>query len=274
MTNRASCVVRGASVAVVLAFGAAALAAQTLSQRIAKAPDGTVHLTYAAREGVCGNGAGSISFDCYDGNCGRRRITTDHSDWDDDSPCPCDSGPVRLALQVSGGVVTRLRAYVGGHWRPATAGVTDLGDVSAPEAAHYLVDLARTGSGRAAEEAIFPATLADSVTLWPDLLKLARDGKIATHTRNQAVFWLSQAAGDAAVKDLRDLVDDDSVDRDVREHAVFALSQEPHDVGVPALIQIARSNKDPGVRRKAIFWLGQSNDPRALSLFEEILTRP
>ena len=94
------------------------------------------------------------------------------------------------------------------------------------------------------------------------------------HVRNQAVFWLSQAAGDAAVKDLRDLVDDDTVDRDVREHAVFALSQEPHDVGVPALIQIARTNKDPGVRRKAIFWLGQSNDPRALSLFEEILTKP
>jgi len=27
------------------------------------------------------------------------------------------------------------------------------------------------------------------------------------------------------------------------------------------------------VRREAIFWLGQSKDPRALAFFEEVLTR-
>ncbi len=85
--------------------------------------------------------------------------------------------------------------------------------------------------------------------------------------------WLAEAAGEAAVKDLAALAGDDTLDRDVREHAVFALSQEPKDVGVPALIQIARSNRDPEVRKKAFFWLGQSNDPRALALFEEVLTR-
>jgi len=55
---------------------------------------------------------------------------------------------------------------------------------------------------------------------------------------------------------------------------VFALSQRPRDEGVPALIKIARQNPDPELRRKAIFWLGQSEDPRAISLFEELLTRP
>ena len=252
---------------------AAPLAAQSLAPRVAHAPDGVVHLTYAARDGVCGNGAGTISFDCADGTCGNHRITT-NSDWDDDTPCPCEAGPVRLALEVSAGHVTRLRAYVGGHWKPAAPGVTDLGTVPAVEAARFLLDLARANSSRAGEEAVFPATLADSVTVWPDLLKLARDVNVASRTRNQAVFWLSQAAGEAAVKDLADLVGDDTVDREVREHAVFALSQEPRDVGVPALIQIARSNKDREVRRKALFWLGQTNDPRALALFEEILTKP
>ena len=79
---------------------------------------------------------------------------------------------------------------------------------------------------------------------------------------------------DAATKGLTDLVDDGNADRDVRESAVFALSQRPHEEGVPALIRIVRENKDPELRRKAIFWLGQSDDPRALSLFEELLTRP
>ena len=39
------------------------------------------------------------------------------------------------------------------------------------------------------------------------------------------------------------------------------------------LIQVARTNRNAVVRRQAIFWLGQSKDPRALSFFEEILTK-
>jgi len=66
-------------------------------------------------------------------------------------------------------------------------------------------------------------------------------------------------------------VEDDKEDREVREQAVFALSQLPDDQGVPALIHAAKTSKDPEVRKKAIFWLGQSDDPRALSLFEELL---
>ena len=50
---------------------------------------------------------------------------------------------------------------------------------------------------------------------------------------------------------------------------VVALSQRPRDQAVPALISVARTNRDPEIRKKALFWLGQSNDPRALNLFEE-----
>jgi len=57
----------------------------------------------------------------------------------------------------------------------------------------------------------------------------------------------------------------------VKKKAVFALSQLPRDEGVPLLIQVARSNRNPVVRKQAIFWLGQSNDPRALNFFEEVL---
>jgi len=261
-----------AALVLAAALGAAApAAAQTLAQRVARAPDGAVHLSYASRDGVCGNGAGSISFDCSGGNCGRHRVD-DRGDWDDDA-CPCETGPVRLALEVSGGRVTRIRAYVGGHWKTGTT-ATDLGAVPAAEAAAWLLALAREGDEPAAHDAVFAAILADSVTVWPDLVRLARGESVSRRTREQAVFWLGQAAGDAAVKDLSDLAGDDTLDRDVREQAVFALSQEPKDVGVPALIQVARTNRDPEVRRRAFFWLGQTNDPRALSLFEEVLTRP
>jgi HEAT repeat protein len=43
--------------------------------------------------------------------------------------------------------------------------------------------------------------------------------------------------------------------------------------GVPLLISLARTNKNPVVRKQAIFWLGESRDPRALDFLEEILTK-
>ena len=253
-----------------------AAAAQSLERRIAAAPDGTVRLSFAARPGVCGNGRGSVSMDCDDGNCGNNNhsVNVGDRDWRE-VEYDCDPGPVRVSLRVSGGQITRLRTYVGGQWRATTGdGVTDLGTVGAREAAAYFLALATKDSGNNAEHAIFPAILADSVTVWPDLLRIAKNARISRRTRSQAVFWLSQAAGDAATRGLSDLVDDKATDRDVRETAVFALSQRPHDEGVPALIRIARQNPDPELRKKAIFWLGQSDDPRALALFEELLTRP
>ena len=53
--------------------------------------------------------------------------------------------------------------------------------------------------------------------------------------------------------------------------AVFALSQLPRDRGVPLLIGVARTHVNPRVRKQAIFWLGQSEDPRALALIEELI---
>ncbi len=64
---------------------------------------------------------------------------------------------------------------------------------------------------------------------------------------------------------------DVDADRDVRKTAVFALSQRPRAEGVPALIHVVRTNRDPQLVRQALFWLSQSDDPRAIELFEEIL---
>ena len=258
---------------ITLAFAALVLfQQQPLERRVAAASDGSVRFSFAAKPGVYGNGRNMISWDCDKGNCHNRQIDgnwDDHDDWD----MPCDSGPVRVALTKSSGRITDLRVYVGGEWRPSTT-ATDLGTVGTKDAASYLLALALKDESRASEKAIFPAVLADSVTIWRDLLKVAKADNVSRKVKRSAVFWLGQAAGDAATRGLTDLVDDRGTDREVRETAVFALSQRPRDEGVPALIRIARQNKDPDLRRKAIFWLGQSDDPRALSLFEELLTRP
>jgi hypothetical protein len=92
------------------------------------------------------------------------------------------------------------------------------------------------------------------------------------HVRGQALFWLAQKAGDRAADAITRAIADDP-ETDVKEKAVFALSQLPKDEGVPRLIKLARTHSNPAVRKKAMFWLGQSEDPRALAFFEEVLKR-
>jgi HEAT repeat protein len=113
--------------------------------------------------------------------------------------------------------------------------------------------------------------MADSAVVWPTLLELARNQRAWEDTRRQAVFWLGQAAGAEATRGLDSIVRDGRGELEVRKQAVFALSQRPADEGVPALIRVVRSSREPEIVRTALFWLGQSEDPRALTLFEEIL---
>ncbi len=247
---------------------AGAQSGQSIAERVHAAPDGTVRFTFRARPDVCGSG-NSV----YVGNYGSRNTSGERAAADVEWDADCGRGPVRIVLDVHDHAVTGLRSYVGGRWR-AVNGVTDLGDVAPQAAAAYLVALARQSSVLVGRKAIFPATLGDSVVIWPPLMQLARDASVPSETRRDAVFWLGQMAGDTVTANLSQLVAEDTVDRAVRESAVFALSQQPHGDGIPALIRVAQTNRDPSVRKRALFWLGQSNDPRALTLFENILARP
>ena len=82
----------------------------------------------------------------------------------------------------------------------------------------------------------------------------------------------SPDAGQKAAALITERIDQDP-DTDVKKRAVFALSQLPKDDGIPRLIQVARSNANPAVRKQAMFWLGQSKDPRALAFFQEVLSK-
>jgi HEAT repeats len=242
-----------ASVAVLLLLPGP-LRAQSLASRLRAVDDGTVHLSFASRPDVCGGGGHGITF----------RDTSDEDEWESD----CERGPARVSLRVRAGRVVSAETYVGGRWK-AGSRATDLGIVSAPEAAALLLDLAgKTPDG---EELVSAAALADSATIWPELLQLARNLHASEDTRRQAVFWLGQAAGVQATRGLDSIVRDDRGELEVRKHAVFALSQRPSDEAVPALIRIARASREPEILKTALFWLGQSDDPRALVLFEEIL---
>jgi len=243
-------------------FLALPLQGQSLADRVASSNSDAVTFYYTARPGVCGDGENWVrSGHSYYGHVqvGRRME-------------PCEDGPVQVRLSLEGGSVTRLQYWVG---RLRDRNATDLGAVPAGEAARYLVTLAQTSASSVASKSIFPAVLADSAVIWPQLLAIAKDYDRSRNTRQEATLFLSRFASAAISGHPNDPFDDDDRDDkdDEKTQAVFVLSQLRNGAGTPDLLDIARNNKDPHVRSAAMFWLGQSGDPRALRLFEEVLSR-
>lgn len=242
-------------------------AAQDIASRVNAVREGEVRMTFAMRPDVCGHG-NSV----YYSSRSNVNLSDDRRNRDVEYDIECDDGPGRLVIVRRDGETTDLRFYVGGRWRASTT-ATDLGAVGTRAAVDLLVGIAESSNGRAGREAIFPVTLVDSVTVWPMLMRIARNDNRPRTIREGATFWLGQLAEEPATRGLTELVGDAALDREVRESAIFALSNRRDKEGIPSLINIVRTNKDPELRKKALFWLANSRDPRALDLIEELLTR-
>ncbi len=87
-------------------------------------------------------------------------------------------------------------------------------------------------------------------------------------SRRQALFWAGQGA--APVGELVSLYGR-LADVEIKEHAIFVLSQRDDSAATGAMLDIARHDPDPRLRRKALFWLGQMDDPRVAALIREML---
>ena len=240
---------------------------QTLAQRVLRA-DGIVEVIYPSKPSVCGDGRGTIS-----GLFGRSMYFSgagggDNAVWNrgNASYRYCEPGPARAVVSVSSGEITRIRAYVGP--RPAdTRGVTTI-ETSAAEAAAWLTDLVARNESRVASDAMLPLLLANAPEPWPTFLRVARDSSRSRGIRHAALGWLGQ--GVSTRLGIADS-EDDTPDDEMRSQAVFVLSQRPKGESVPDLIDLARSPKHPSARRAAIFWLGQTGDPRAADVFADLL---
>jgi len=147
-----------------------------------------------------------------------------------------------------------------------------LGAVDEAQALEFLHGLLGQGSDPdRRRDLLFAVYLLKGRAAVSELIALARRDA-SPEMRKQAIFWLGQKASLEAVKALGDVIDSPE-SLDIKKHAVFALSQLPEEKGTTMLLQIARGNPHPGLRKEAIFWLGESGDPRALQFFEDILLK-
>ena len=243
-----------------LGCGAVTLLGQSgLRARVEGSGDARVQFRYAARADVCGYGPSiSVGRSTY--------ISTGNPNVFDNSDRVCRRGPVVTRVTRAGGQVVSVDVEIAPELVPD--GVTDLGVVAAGAAAEYLLDLAARADGRPGREAILPAVLADSATVWPGLLALSKNRELSRSVRQGAIGWLGREldriGGDDARKASAALVtiaSDADETLPIRQAAVSVLARSER-ADLAALTRMANGN-DPWLRQAAVQALANSGDPRA-----------
>jgi tetratricopeptide (TPR) repeat protein len=103
------------------------------------------------------------------------------------------------------------------------------------------------------------------------LMDIAVNAREPQELRKKALFWAGQTG--VASSEFASLYDRMS-DQELKDQIIFVFSQRGRDAAaMDKLFAIARADRDPELRKKAIFWLGQSRDPRAQKFLEDLINR-
>lgn len=148
-----------------------------------------------------------------------------------------------------------------------------LGQRPSAENAAFLQELYRkVDDARLKERIIFSLAQARQPGNEQWLMQVARDQQETAELRGRALFWLGQG-GLVSTAQLGSLYGE-MEDRAVKEQVILALAQRSDDsTAVDQLMKIARSDGDRKLRERAIFWLGQSKDPRVAAFLLELIDR-
>jgi len=103
------------------------------------------------------------------------------------------------------------------------------------------------------------------------LMNIALNPKEDIELRKKALFWAGQSG--VAISELASLYNRMN-DTEMKEQIIFVLSQRQRDpAAMDKMFDIAKNEKDPELRKKAIFWLGQSRDPRVQQFLIDLINK-
>lgn len=216
--------------------------------------------------------ADAPAFCCADGHGGNARVVACRLDGNNRIYGSFDdrkgNGQLQVFVRRQQGVIDDVRIFDGACAVNAVASVHELGALATD------ASLDRLFGAQVADDAQGDRLMAVSQhpgpRVLPWLATVARSGD--DDVRRDAWFWIGQRGGDDALVALRQGLREE-VDADVREHIVFAISQLPPPAGVNALISLVEDRASPRVlRARALFWLAQSEDPRAFEYLDRQLT--
>ena len=109
---------------------------------------------------------------------------------------------------------------------------------------------------------------ADAVDVWHVEGKLVTPGLVDIHAHPRPGELPPEKCLAAGVTTV---VDGGSRGYEGIQDMLDVVSKAPNRVCV--LINVAKTNQNPAVRKQAMFWLGQSKDPRALDFFAQVLSK-
>ena len=168
-----------------------------------------------------------------------------------------------------------LCTYSGRRDRPAELrekSIFWLGQRRSPENQQCLRSLYKTlDTDDLKEKVIFSLSQMGGADNYRWLMDIALDSKENIELRKKALFW----AGQGRSVDIADLVRlyDSLNDREMKEQLIFVYSQRREEAALDKLFQIGKNDPDRELRKKAIFWIGQSRSPRASQYLQDLINQ-
>ena len=121
------------------------------------------------------------------------------------------------------------------------------------------------------EHAAFSLAQTEAPRATADLIRLGNTDR-DTEVRAQAWFWLAHTAAPETESAIFTALRKET-DSEVRERAILALSRLPDERAAKALLTIAEDrSQSRELRKRAVFWLSQSDSDAALTYLEQVLT--
>jgi TolA-binding protein len=138
--------------------------------------------------------------------------------------------------------------------------------------AQFLKDLyAKIENDDLKDKIIFSLSQMGGADNYRWLMDIALNPKEDIEIRKKALFW----AGQGHNVDVADLVKlyDSMSDREMKDQLIFVYSQRREAAALDKLFQIGKNDPDRELRKKAIFWIGQSRDPRAVQYLQDLINQ-
>jgi len=142
-----------------------------------------------------------------------------------------------------------------------------LSQVDSPRATAALDSIATTSKDpELQEKAIFALSQQESPEAARALRRFAERSDISDEARGRAVFWLGQSDDPENAAFLRTMYGR-TTNPEVKDRILFGISQQEDAGARKFLLDVARNGNEPlEVRKKAIFWLGQSDETTGAEL--------
>ncbi len=145
-----------------------------------------------------------------------------------------------------------------------------LGQTDSDECVDILIDIYDKSNGsNTKKKVLFSLSQMDKPKAFNKLKEVAANKKDESLC-GEALFWLGESGSKDVLKIYSDVLEGNA-GLAIQKKALSGLTRYDHAEAIPLLIKVAKTHKSKELKKEAIFWLGQSNDPRVANILLELI---